>query len=227
MLRWVDPIITRFRLWPRPQMFKVPPHEGKAQDDARFGQLLAERVAALVGSWPFLIVQALFLVVWLIYNTLQFTRRFDPPPYILLNLLLSFQAAFTGPVLLIAANVGAMRDHRQYDRIENLTAKTEDVGENTRELANRLIEVERQLDVHVSQSLQSHTQELRELCDLVKALHAAIVPASGQPALAAQSKSSAPTAAAENAPTLAGAAPVEAPATDTARRAAPRTNKRR
>jgi uncharacterized membrane protein len=161
-------------------MFKVPPHQGKAQDDARFGQVLAERVAALVGSWPFLIAQSLFLLLWLVYNTLQFTRHFDAPPYILLNLLLSFQAAFTGPVLLIAANVGALRDHRQYDRIEHLTAKTEDIGEGTRDLANRLVEVERQLDLHVSQSLKAHTEELRELCALVKALHAAVLPADGQ-----------------------------------------------
>lgn len=176
MVKWVDPIITRFRLWPRPHMFRAHDHTESSADGAGAGLLLAERVAAIVGSWPFLITQALFLVLWLVYNTLQITGHFDPPPYILLNLLLSFQAAFTGPVLLIAANVGAMRDHRQYDRIEHLTAKTEDVGEQTRALADRLVELERQLDEHVAQSLRSHTEELRELSALVRALHTAIVP---------------------------------------------------
>ena len=57
-----------------------------------------------------------FLFLWLIYNTFQFTTLFDPPPYILLNFLLSFQAAFTGPVLLIAAILPAprLRHLREY-----------------------------------------------------------------------------------------------------------------
>ena len=232
MIKWVDPIITRFKLWPRPQMFRVHVHEEGSPEAVPFGQRLAERVAALVGSWPFLIIQAMFLVLWLIYNTLQITNHFDPPPYILLNLLLSFQAAFTGPVLLIAANVGAMRDHKQYDRIERLTAKTEDIGESTRELANRLVDVERQLDVHVSQSLQAHTAELRELSDLVRAMHAIVVTSYGFTAAAADASSSAPDppeAVAEsslNRPTT-GATPQAASAGAPApRRASPRAGKR-
>ena len=60
---------------------------------------LADRCAAVIGSWGFIGGQAGFLAVWIVANTTGVVR-FDPPPYILLNLCLSFQAAFTGPVLL-------------------------------------------------------------------------------------------------------------------------------
>ncbi|HEX9035994.1 MAG TPA: DUF1003 domain-containing protein [Ktedonobacterales bacterium] len=138
------------------------------------GQRLAEQVAAFVGSWWFLGGQAGFLVLWLIYNTLQFTVRFDPPPYILLNLLLSFQAAFTGPVLLIAANVGAARDHLQADRIENLGAQNERLTEANEQLTERLLAMEQMLERHVVQSLKAHSDELHNQGMLLRAVHAAV-----------------------------------------------------
>lgn len=140
MMKYAAPLRQRLRhLTPpseRPPLFRH--HGSRSASDITFGQRLAERAAATVGSWPFLIIQSGFLCLWLIYNTLQITRHFDPPPYILLNLLLSFQAAFTGPVLLIAANVGAIRDHRQYDRIEQLERKVDEKGDRTDEKMDAL-----------------------------------------------------------------------------------------
>jgi len=82
------------------------------------GQRLADSVAASIGSWPFLIGQALFLFAWIVVNTAHLVApHFDPPPYMGLNLMLSFQAAFTGPVLLIAANRAAAKDHAR-DEVE-------------------------------------------------------------------------------------------------------------
>jgi uncharacterized membrane protein len=173
-------------------MFRAPGHPTATSDQPTLGQRMAEQVAALVGSWWFLGGQALFLLLWLVYNTLQFTTRFDPPPYILLNLLLSFQAAFTGPVLLIAANVGAMRDHRQADRVEHLVAQNEQLAEQNAQLVSRILSVEQMLDEHVAQSLRAHTSELRELGVLVRAVHTAVT--AGSPA-AALSDPAAPEAA--------------------------------
>jgi uncharacterized membrane protein len=167
MLKSVAPIWSRLRHLHRPALFRVHGKSGVETDQPTVGQQLAEKVAAGVGSWTFLSIQASFLVLWLIYNALQFTRHFDPPPYILLNLLLSFQAAFTGPVLLIAANVGAMRDHKQADRIELLTKQNEDMGE-------RLFKLEQLLEKHVSHNLATHTMALAELNVLVREVHTAI-----------------------------------------------------
>jgi uncharacterized membrane protein len=167
MMKSVAPIWSRLRHLRTPALFKVSSHKGAETDQPTVGQRVAEKVAAGVGSWMFLIIQSCFLFFWLIYNTLQFSTHFDPPPYILLNLLLSFQAAFTGPVLLIAANVGALRDHKQADRIEQLSQQNEDLGE-------RLLAVEEMLEQHITRSLAGHAAELVELKALLREVHTAV-----------------------------------------------------
>ena len=70
-----------------------------------FGEKAADVVAAFVGSWKFIIIQAFMLTTWLILNIIGFhTNHWDPYPFILLNLVLSFQAAFTAPVIMISQN---------------------------------------------------------------------------------------------------------------------------
>lgn len=181
MMKWIDPIVTRFKLVPRPHMFMV--HDRAPVDPGKptTGQRLAELVAAFVGSWWFLGGQAGFLFLWLIYNTIQITTHFDPPPYILLNLLLSFQAAFTGPVLLIAANVGAVRDHRQSNRIEALAEQSAELAKQNEQLAKQnaelvaaMMAMERKLDEHVVSNLREHAIQLVELGTLLRAVHASV-----------------------------------------------------
>ena len=174
MMRSIAPMWDRLRHLQRPHLFTVPGHAPTTSDQPTVGQRLAERVAAFVGSWWFLGGQAFFLFLWLIYNTLQITSHFDPPPYILLNLLLSFQAAFTGPVLLIAANVGALRDHAQSDRIEHLATQSEQLADQGAKLAERILGLEQMLEEHVKRSLDAHTAELRDMNMLVREVHSAI-----------------------------------------------------
>lgn len=64
---------------------------------------LADRCAEVIGSWSFIGGQATALLLWVVLNG-SATIKADPYPFILLNLLLSTQAAFTGPILLMAAN---------------------------------------------------------------------------------------------------------------------------
>src|SRR5258708_39760107 len=78
-------------------------------DEATFGELLADRISAGIGSWPFLIVQTIAVLIWLGGNLFLFFHS-DPKPFILLNLLFSVQAASTGPVLLLAGNRQAQKD---------------------------------------------------------------------------------------------------------------------
>ncbi len=174
MLKSVAPIWGRLRHLHRPRLFLSHEHAPTGTAGVSVGQRLAERVAAFVGSWWFLGGQAFFLFLWLLYNTFQFTHHFDPPPYILLNLLLSFQAAFTGPVLLIAANVGAVRDHQQSDRIEHLAKQSEALSEQNEQLAQRLLSMEQLLDEHVAASLKAHGEEIHDLSVLLREVHAAV-----------------------------------------------------
>jgi uncharacterized membrane protein len=76
-----------------------------------FGERLADRVAAIGGSWSFIIGFGLFLAAWAILNTLVLTRHaFDPFPFIFLNLMLSMLAALQAPVIMMSQNRQAAKD---------------------------------------------------------------------------------------------------------------------
>ena len=73
-------------------------------EDRTFGERIADHAASAVGSWTFLIVQSVLLAIWIAVNgILLFVAHWDPYPFILLNLLLSVQAAYAAPVLLLAS----------------------------------------------------------------------------------------------------------------------------
>lgn len=127
-----------------------------------FGQRSAEGMASAIGSWKFLIIQSVFLAIWLVWNTWAIFSfwQFDKPPYQGLNLLLSFQAAFTGPILLIAANFGAMRDRAQAARVEHLTEQNEQQTERIDTLVEgmaKLLEADHVEHGRLLRDLHSHT----------------------------------------------------------------------
>jgi uncharacterized membrane protein len=79
------------------------------------GERLADAVTGRVGSWPFIVVQSLLLAAWIVANGFLIRNwlggaPFDPYPFILLNLVLSFQAAYTGPVVMMSQNRQAAKD---------------------------------------------------------------------------------------------------------------------
>jgi uncharacterized membrane protein len=91
------------------------------------GQRLADRVAAAVGSWRFIALQSGLLALWIAGNALIGAGAWDPYPFILLNLLLSFQAAYTAPVILMSQNRQADidRDVQRHDYEINAKAELE------------------------------------------------------------------------------------------------------
>jgi uncharacterized membrane protein len=78
-------------------------------EEATFGEMLADKISSGIGSWTFLIIQTIAVAIWMIGNAYLYFN-FDPKPFILLNLLFSIQAAYTGPVLLLAGNRQAQKD---------------------------------------------------------------------------------------------------------------------
>ena len=68
------------------------------------GQRVADSVAATMGSWKFIIFQSVILFLWISANLIGTMRGWDPYPFILLNLALSFQAAYAAPVLMMSQN---------------------------------------------------------------------------------------------------------------------------
>ncbi|MCW9133950.1 DUF1003 domain-containing protein [Bacillus paramycoides] len=81
----------------------------------KWADRLADKIAQFGGSWRFITWFALFLGVWIIWNSLSITKgaHFDAPPFILLNLCLSFIAAFQAPVIMMSQNRQAARDKHE------------------------------------------------------------------------------------------------------------------
>jgi uncharacterized membrane protein len=116
-----------------------------AKGRSRRGRI-ADAVAASVGSWPFIPTQSVLLALWIITNGFLLRdwigqKPFDPYPFILLNLVLSFQAAYTGPVVLMSQNRQAARDR--------------DEAEHDHEVNRDAIEILRRI-----QKDQRHLEEL-------------------------------------------------------------------
>jgi uncharacterized membrane protein len=95
-----------------------------------FGQRIADKVASFGGSWPFIIIFATIISLWMLLNSYLLVKNnlvFDPYPYILLNLGLSMLAAVQAPVILMSANRQAARDRQtaEHDYEVNLKAEIE------------------------------------------------------------------------------------------------------
>ena len=80
------------------------------EETLTLGQRASDRVANVVGSWPFIIVQSVLLLFWAVLNVTAWIRQWDPYPFILMNLFLSLQAAYTAPVIMMSQNRQAMKD---------------------------------------------------------------------------------------------------------------------
>jgi uncharacterized membrane protein len=86
----------------------------KAEANVRSrGERVADRIATWVGSWTFIIAQTFILVLWIILNLIAWTNHWDPYPFILLNLALSFQSAYAAPILMISQNRQAKLNERR------------------------------------------------------------------------------------------------------------------
>lgn len=118
------------------------------------GQRIADGVAARIGSWPFIIVQSILLLCWLVANSLAWINHWDPYPFILLNLALSFQAAYSAPIIMMSQNRQAEKDRvaAMEDSAVNLRAELEIVAIHARldtlagEQWDRLLEIQARQD---------------------------------------------------------------------------------
>ena len=95
-----------------------------------FGQLLADKVATFGGTWTFIIIFGVILLLWVLLNAfilLHSGETFDPYPYILLNLFLSMLASIQAPVILMSQNRQSIKDRLEatHDYEVNLKAELE------------------------------------------------------------------------------------------------------
>lgn len=91
------------------------------------GQKIADGLANLMGSWPFIIGQTIIIGLWITLNIYAYVSHWDPYPFILLNLLFSTQAAYAAPIIMMSQNRQNERDraHAQADFETNEKAEHE------------------------------------------------------------------------------------------------------
>jgi uncharacterized membrane protein len=104
-------------------------HE-KHRESLSFGSRLADSVAKSMGSWSFIVVQTILVILWMGLNLVGYVYHWDVYPFILLNLLFSTQAAYAAPIIMMAQNRQNERDRMQAqaDYQTNIDAKLEIEG---------------------------------------------------------------------------------------------------
>jgi uncharacterized membrane protein len=95
-------------------------------DEATLGEKVADKASSGIGSWWFLGIQSFLIVIWVFINSVEFfTHKWDLYPFILLNLMFSIQAAFTGPVLLLSGNRQAQKDRLRLEHTAEVSETAE------------------------------------------------------------------------------------------------------
>jgi uncharacterized membrane protein len=101
--------------------------QGAPGVELTLGQRIADSVAAGMGSWPFIIIQSTILALWIVANFVAWIHHWDPYPFILLNLALSFQAAYAAPFIMMSQNRQQDVDRKaaEHDYQVNIKAELE------------------------------------------------------------------------------------------------------
>jgi uncharacterized membrane protein len=120
-----------------------------------FGRF-SEGVARNLGTARFLVVQTFLVIIWIAVNVLSVALRWDPYPFILLNLMFSVQAAYAAPLILLAQNRQEDRDSHALENDRAIATRTQ---ENAEYLARELAAVRLALSNTVT------TSELRDSLD--------------------------------------------------------------
>jgi uncharacterized membrane protein len=97
----------------------------KGEQDLTLGQRVADAVASTMGSWKFIIIQTTILLVWIVLNITAYVQKWDPYPFILLNLALSFQAAYAAPFIMMSQNRQQDIDRKEAEEDHRINIKAE------------------------------------------------------------------------------------------------------
>jgi uncharacterized membrane protein len=108
-----------------------------------FGQRAADALTKWVGSWTFIIIFVIILILWILTNVYAWVNSWDPYPFIFLNLVLSCIAAIQAPIILMSQNREAQKDRQksQYDYRVNRKAERE-----IEQIQNQLHRIEKKLN---------------------------------------------------------------------------------
>lgn len=127
----------------------------------------SESIARFLGTGRYLAIQTIIVVVWIAFNLIAVSLRFDPYPFILLNLAFSTQAAYAAPLILLAQN---RQENRDRVALEEDRRRAEQTKADTEYLARELAALRLAVGEVVTRDyLRRELEEVRELLDELKA----------------------------------------------------------
>jgi uncharacterized membrane protein len=150
-------LLVQLRLMRR--NLRIQSSVAKPADDLTVGQKVADWVAGTMGSWKFIIIQTSILVIWIVLNITAYVQKWDPYPFILLNLMLSFQAAYAAPFIMMSQNRQQDIDRKEAEEDHRINIK----AELEIELLHQKVDALREKEV------LALTEALAELTELLKA----------------------------------------------------------
>ena len=134
--------------------------DGSQGPELTIGQRIADAVAATMGSWTFIIIQSVMLLIWIALNITAYVQQWDPYPFILLNLALSFQAAYAAPFIMMSQNRQQDIDRKSAENDYQVNIKAELEIELLHHKIDQLRETE---VVHLTEAVRELTALLREV----------------------------------------------------------------
>ena len=134
------------------------------------GQKISDKVASFGGSWKFIILFTIVLFIWILFNSLALTKafKFDPYPYILMNLILSCIAALQAPIIMMSQNRQEEKDRKrsENDYLINLKAELE------------LRSLHQKVDLLLEEQIQMLIKSQAEQMEILKKLQKHSIPKS-------------------------------------------------
>jgi uncharacterized membrane protein len=128
-------------------------------DHAPMGARIADTVTGFMGSWNFIAIQTVIVLVWISGN-IYLLFHYDPYPFILLNLAFSTQAAYAAPLILLAGNRQALRDRMT---LEHTAAEADLEDRQNRQLLHGNTEIVKRVEALEQRILQLETNILGRL----------------------------------------------------------------
>ena len=138
------------------------PVNKKLHEEAPLGARIADRVTGFLGSWRFIVIQSVIVLIWVAGN-IWLLFHFDPYPFILLNLAFSTQAAYAAPLILLAGNRASIRDRMTLEHAaeeadleevqnEQLLRGNKEILEHVDRLEHQILDLEQRIMERLEQN---------------------------------------------------------------------------
>lgn len=90
-------------------------NQNQHHNKSTFGQRAADKATCFIGSWKFIIIQTIILIIWIAFNALELFFHWDPYPFIFLNLVVGFVASYSAPIIMMSQNRAEERDRKKFE----------------------------------------------------------------------------------------------------------------